>query len=446
MDGPIDDLVIIRYAHTYDSFGGVSEHLRDLNKILLGRNRMKIYQIFPVAGNETRPDCAAVPMGRGTLVRVPIYVATSSDTSRLYKYKRTIRSQIHKFLLSALGEARLGSVLRTLHFRTTQWIDYTQNIPIIGALLTRNLATSGRFGAELAAITKRHSGEPILYVDHFPSDPQCVWRLKRARQLGLKTAIQHHGEFPSFLKKQLRFLSRGTHAGGVTLNNHQGALGPEPMRLGNGIDVEFFDKVGIGQSAALDEPNTVSRDPVILVPARVVRMKGQLDLVKAVALLRDKYGWQGAMVNFAGDYADTAYREILDSAIEEFSRSPTFTFNFRGNLERDPLKQAYCEANIVVLPSYSEGLPRVVLEAQAMGVPVVATDVGGTQEAIYSSAANRLFPVGNIAEMAAAINETIHVVQTEFVDWSDTRKFITENYSLDALAIRHEQFYQHAMT
>jgi glycosyltransferase involved in cell wall biosynthesis len=64
-------------------------------------------------------------------------------------------------------------------------------------------------------------------------------------------------------------------------------------------------------------------------------------------------------------------------------------------------------ADIVVLPSYTEGLPNVALEAGAAGVPVVATAVGGTPEAVADGVNGFLVPPGEPASIAAKVSELL---------------------------------------
>jgi glycosyltransferase involved in cell wall biosynthesis len=64
-------------------------------------------------------------------------------------------------------------------------------------------------------------------------------------------------------------------------------------------------------------------------------------------------------------------------------------------------------ADIVVLPSYTEGLPNVALEASAAGVPVVATAVGGTPEAIADGVNGYLVPPGQPAMLAEKVTELL---------------------------------------
>ncbi|QEG28141.1 Alpha-D-kanosaminyltransferase [Gemmata obscuriglobus] len=64
-------------------------------------------------------------------------------------------------------------------------------------------------------------------------------------------------------------------------------------------------------------------------------------------------------------------------------------------------------ADVVVLPSFTEGLPNVALEASAAGVPVVATAVGGTPEAIADTVNGFLVPPGDPGAIAAKVGELL---------------------------------------
>jgi len=67
------------------------------------------------------------------------------------------------------------------------------------------------------------------------------------------------------------------------------------------------------------------------------------------------------------------------------------------------MAKVYAEASIVVLPSYREGLPKVLLEAAACGKALVATDVPGCREAVRHQVNGLLIPVRDAPALAQAI-------------------------------------------
>lgn len=74
---------------------------------------------------------------------------------------------------------------------------------------------------------------------------------------------------------------------------------------------------------------------------------------------------------------------------------------------RTDLDSLISAADVVVLPSFTEGLPNVALEASAAGVPVVATAVGGTPEAVVDGETGYLVPPGQPVAIAAKISELL---------------------------------------
>ena len=71
--------------------------------------------------------------------------------------------------------------------------------------------------------------------------------------------------------------------------------------------------------------------------------------------------------------------------------------------ETDDVRPMIEQADCVVLPSYREGMPRTLLEASAMGKPVVATDVPGVREAVADGATGFLCKVRSASSLADAM-------------------------------------------
>lgn len=79
--------------------------------------------------------------------------------------------------------------------------------------------------------------------------------------------------------------------------------------------------------------------------------------------------------------------------------------DFIGKVEWGaPLFEEMATALVMVLPSYTEGLPLVILECQSQGTPVIATNVGGVPECLLNGEAGVLVPPGNVHALAQAID------------------------------------------
>lgn len=75
--------------------------------------------------------------------------------------------------------------------------------------------------------------------------------------------------------------------------------------------------------------------------------------------------------------------------------------NFAGC--SDDMPSVYHEADLLILPSLHEGMPNVILEAMASGLPVLATDIGGSRELLQNWASDWLVPASDVSALAKAL-------------------------------------------
>jgi glycosyltransferase involved in cell wall biosynthesis len=73
----------------------------------------------------------------------------------------------------------------------------------------------------------------------------------------------------------------------------------------------------------------------------------------------------------------------------------------------DALFKVMQDSDILILPSLTEGLALVLLEAMSQGLPVVASNVGGTPEVVCDEVTGLLFPVGDAGALADAISRLV---------------------------------------
>ncbi len=141
-------------------------------------------------------------------------------------------------------------------------------------------------------------------------------------------------------------------------------------------------------------PSTSCIAQVVLAAGRLSPEKGFGVLVEAAATIcRDNP--QAGIVLFG----EGVLRSELERNIAKLGLADRFLIpGFRTDL--DTLIGA---ADVVVLPSFTEGLPNVALEASAAGVPVVATAVGGTPEVVAEGETGFLVPPGQPEQIAAKV-------------------------------------------
>lgn len=128
----------------------------------------------------------------------------------------------------------------------------------------------------------------------------------------------------------------------------------------------------------------------------VEEFKGIFDLIAAAAERRADLAAARFVVCGAGTRLQEAKDLVQSLGIGD-------NFDFRGWVHGEAKEAAMREADVLVLPSRREGMPNVVLEAMAAGLPVVATAVGGVPDLITSEVSGLLVDVGKPAALGAAL-------------------------------------------
>jgi glycosyltransferase involved in cell wall biosynthesis len=126
--------------------------------------------------------------------------------------------------------------------------------------------------------------------------------------------------------------------------------------------------------------------PVVGTAARLVRVKGLDYLLQAAAALRNSLPHLSTLI--VGDGPEMAH---LKSLAKELGMAERVMFT--GH--RDDVYDLMAAMDVFVLPSLSEGIPMVLLEAMALGTPIVASRVGGVPEIVEHEATGLLLPPGD---------------------------------------------------
>lgn len=152
---------------------------------------------------------------------------------------------------------------------------------------------------------------------------------------------------------------------------------------GSGVDMDHYSLVPLPEH------------PTVLMIARLLRNKGVREFAEAAASL--KVSFPEARFQLIGPF-DEGPDSISRSELESWEAAG---LEYLGSVE--DVRPAIAAARIYVLPSYREGTPRSVLEAMAMGRPVITTDVPGCRETVEDEVTGLLVPKNDAASLAAAI-------------------------------------------
>ena len=134
--------------------------------------------------------------------------------------------------------------------------------------------------------------------------------------------------------------------------------------------------------------------PVVLTVARLDEQKGHRYLLEAAAQIPE------AQFVLAGDGP-------LRTSLEAQARSLGVEERVKFLGYRSDIADLLADCDVFVLPSLYEGLPLSILEAMSAGKPVIATHIGGTDEAVIAGETGLLVPPANPTALAAAIRSVL---------------------------------------
>lgn len=174
----------------------------------------------------------------------------------------------------------------------------------------------------------------------------------------------------------------------------------------------------------------------VLMAARLLMTKGVREFVDAAKLLRQS----GVKARFwlVGDpdpeNPDSVTPQELDNW---FMQKQVEFFGYRSDIP-----ELMSQAHIVVLPSYREGLPKVLIEAAACGRAVVTTDVPGCRDAIQDGITGLLVPPKDAVALAQAIKKLIEDPETCRTMGNAGRRRAEEIFNVDSVVNAHLKVYQ----
>jgi glycosyltransferase involved in cell wall biosynthesis len=203
--------------------------------------------------------------------------------------------------------------------------------------------------------------------------------------------------------------------------------------IGNGIDTERFgptaDRTAARRALSLPEGWTAG------FVGRLTPKKGVQDLLAATAQLSRGERPQLLVVG------DGDVREDLQARARELGVSANATF---AGSQAD-IAAWYAAMDVLVLPSYEEGFPMVILEALACGVPVIATRVGDIPRLVEPGNTGWLIDAGDVAGLTAALREAQSAVSRLTPMGASGRALVVDKFSSEHMARQYLDAYRQAI-
>lgn len=345
---------------------------------------------------------------------------SEADRSEADRTFYILKQSAGAFLAAQLAElfSRPGSYLRTFGLALSHRAHGGRGL-LLGIA---HFAESVLLAREL-----RKRGVPHLH-NHFANSAATVGLLA-SRLLGIRWSFTMHGisetDYPAGL-----MLGRKIEAADLVVcvswfGRAQGMrlVGPREWDKMHVIRCGLpFDRI------PLKSPAEAGKKTIICV-GRLSPEKGQAGFLRAFAKLRSSH--PELALRLVGDGPERAGLEAL---AQELGVSDAVTF--AGRLPENETLAEIARADLLVLPSFMEGLPIVLMEAMAVGVPVIASRVAGIPELVEDGVTGLLFTPSNWDELASRIDRLLgdDALQASLAERAkakvaaefDTRKSATE--------------------
>lgn len=172
---------------------------------------------------------------------------------------------------------------------------------------------------------------------------------------------------------------------------------------------------------------------------RFHEQKGQMVLIDAMARLRDSQ--PDIHLTLVGD---GELRPALEWAIAERQLGDRITL--AGWLSEAGVNEVLAQSHVMVMPSFAEGLPMVIMEAMAAARPVISTYVAGIPELVQSGKTGWLVPAGDADALSTAIVKAAESTPAELAEMGAAgRSRALMRHDVDAEAARLKQYFQAAI-
>lgn len=200
----------------------------------------------------------------------------------------------------------------------------------------------------------------------------------------------------------------------------------------NGIDPDLF--------VPNKKPDHLKDVPTVVAAARIFELKDILTMIRSCAVAKESIPNVRYLV-YGDNHAVPEYTKECNNLIKELKLENNF---FLAGYHDKP-HQLFCEGDISILTSISEGFPYTVLESMSCGVPVVATDVGGVTEALDSTCGFICKPKDYVALGQSVVTLLQDDVLRKRMG-EVARKKVIDNFTIDKFIREYEMAYEYIMS
>lgn len=270
------------------------------------------------------------------------FLANSCDGTRITKFIFLVYALIHYSLKLALCRS-----IKIVHIHTSSYFSYKRS-------------------SYFARIAKFFNKKVIMHVHSGKFS-------------------QYYAEYPSFVEKGLKYCDKvialtptWKEFFSSIIDSERVVVIPNPVPPAHGVKRKYNGKLRF------------------LFMGFVSRDKGAMDLLEMVVSHKGRLGKKTQFTLCGNDVDCNVGRFIRENHLGDL-------VVYRGWVKGDEKQKMYDSHDVLVLPSYAEGLPMTIIEAMANGLPVIASNVGGIPDIVRHCENGLLVPSGNKNDLFAAV-------------------------------------------
>ncbi len=273
-----------------------------------------------------------------------------------------------------------------------------------------------------------------------------------ARQHGIPYVLRAHGSLPRLGKSVPKWIFDMTYGNRILDNsssmvavtqaeaNQYETFGVEPRKISvipNGVELNKFSNLPTrGEFTSKFKISQNTR--IVLFLGRIHRIKGIDTLLKSYYRLTKDKSDNDSLLVIAGP--DDGYLRDAQLLVRRLGIRDKVLFcgllNFKEKLA------AIVDSAVVVLPSYYETFPNVVLEAYACSRPVIASRVQGMEEIVIDGQTGILFLASNVEQLTEGISSVLRDVEGANAMGRHARELVEREYDQNKLILRTEAIYE----
>ena len=289
---------------------------------------------------------------------------------------------------------------------------------------------------EIPKLINKHNIEIVTFQDPITSF-LGVYKIKKNFK-NIKIVLESHGDFINTLKLEknlifpnvykklfikiasytiknadiLRAVSSSTEEQALSFDDSK-----RVVRFPAWIDFEIFSNIQPTRS-------DVGNFKILFIGSITDRKKPHM-IIDALPKLQDK----DVELHLVGPTPNNKYLEELREKI--ISNNLEDRVYIHGTKSRDDVKEFYSENNLMILPSVSEGLARVIFESQVTACPVLVTDAPGMQDIVIDGQTGYIFESNDLESLVEKIDYIIQNYNEATSVGINAKDFILSNYSSD---------------